>query len=77
MHSGVCVAGGMHGRGSTWQGDMRGRGACMAGETATAADGMHPTGMHSCLHGHFLTWLKVFLFQNQSFLDSYLTTPML
>ena len=20
----------------------------MAGETATAADGMHPTGMHSC-----------------------------
>ena len=23
-------------------------GGCMAGETATAADGMHPTGMHSC-----------------------------
>ena len=23
-------------------------GACMAGETATAADGMHPTEMHSC-----------------------------
>ena len=22
-------------------------GACMAGETATAADGSHPTGMHS------------------------------
>ena len=23
-------------------------GSCMAGETATAADGKHPTGMHSC-----------------------------
>ena len=22
--------------------------ACMAGDTATAADGTHPTGMHSC-----------------------------
>ena len=22
--------------------------ACMAGETATAANGTHPTGMHSC-----------------------------
>ena len=37
---GVCMAGGMHGRG----------GACVAGETAIAADGMHPTGMLSCLH---------------------------
>ena len=25
-----------------------GGGACMAGEMAIAADGMHPTGMHSC-----------------------------
>ena len=24
------------------------RGACAAGEMATAADGTHPTGMHSC-----------------------------
>ena len=24
-------------------------GACMAGETANAADGAHPTGMHPCL----------------------------
>ena len=24
-------------------------GACVAGETADAADGTHPTGMHSCL----------------------------
>ena len=26
-----------------------GRGVIMAGETATAADGTHPTGMHSCI----------------------------
>ena len=35
------------------KGDMHGRGVymvgqCMAGETATAADGTHPTGMHFC-----------------------------
>ena len=33
----VCMAGGVHGEG-----------ACVAGETATAADGTHPNGMHSC-----------------------------
>ena len=38
MAGGACVVGG----------GMCGRG-CMAGETATAADGTHPTGMHSCL----------------------------
>ena len=38
--------GGMCGRGHAWWGN--GRGACVAGETTTAADGMHPTGMHSC-----------------------------
>ena len=59
------MAGGMHGRGHAWQGyawlgGMCGRGACMvrgmrdmeacmAGETATSADGTHRTGMHSCL----------------------------
>ena len=53
MHEGV------HSRGHTWwamhvwQGDMHDRGhawlgACVAGKTATAADGTHPTGMHSC-----------------------------
>ena len=31
----VCMAGGMHG-------------GHVAGEMATAADGTHPTGMHSC-----------------------------
>ena len=47
---GVCVAGGC-----AWQGGMHGKGgmlgreAHMALETATAADGTHRTGMHSCL----------------------------
>ena len=45
MHGrGVCVAGGMHGR----------RGTYMAGEMATAAGGMHPTGMHSCILTHII-----------------------
>ena len=31
------------------EGGMRGRGgACVAGETAIAAGGTHPTGMYSC-----------------------------
>ena len=33
---GACVVGG---------------GACMAGDTATALGGTHPTGMHSCILG--------------------------
>ena len=37
--AGACAAGG----GCAWQG------ACVAGQTATAARGTHPTGMHSCL----------------------------
>ena len=39
----ACMTGGVHGRGHAWQG-----GADVAGETATAADGMHPTRMHYC-----------------------------
>ena len=39
----MCGKGGVHGRVS-----VHGRGACVAGEMATVADGMHPTGMHSC-----------------------------
>ena len=65
---GVCVIGGMHGRTSmegehAWQGacvaggGMHSRGACMAGETATAADDTHPIGMHSCF---FVWWLAEF-----------------
>ena len=60
---GTCMAGGtcITGR-HAWQGGVHGRrtcaaegacmagvGACMAGDTATAADGTHPTRMHSCL----------------------------
>ena len=49
---GACMAGGKHGH--AWQGacvaegGMHGRGPCVAGETAAAAGGTHPTGMHSC-----------------------------
>ena len=54
MAGGMCGGGGMHGWGHAWQGACVARGhvwqggTCMAGETATAADGKHPTGMHSC-----------------------------
>ena len=42
--TGACMA-----RGHVWQvGGMHGNGACVAEETAIAADGTHPTGMHSC-----------------------------
>ena len=47
------VAGGVHGWGHVWQEGVHGRGhawqgACVAGETTTAADGTHPTEMYSC-----------------------------
>ena len=61
MHGrgGVHGREGMHGMGHTWQGcvwqgdmhcggGMHGQGVCMAGDRQYAADGMHPTGMHSC-----------------------------
>ena len=56
MHGGrgACIAWGMHGIGVCMTG-----GVCMARETATAADGTHPTGMHSCLL-HFFVFLKMF-----------------
>ena len=54
---GTCVCGGgCVAWGHVWQGGVRGRvggQGCAwqeAGETATAADGTHPTGMHSCLY---------------------------
>ena len=51
VHGGGDVAGGMHGRGCVFgRGGMHGGGACVAGETATAVGGTHPTGMHSCFH---------------------------
>ena len=54
MVGGACIAWGMHGIGVCMTG-----GVCMARETATAADGTHPTGMHSCLL-HFFVFLKMF-----------------
>ena len=47
--AGVCMGGHALYGGHAWQGSVHGGGeACTAGEMATAADGMHPTGMHSC-----------------------------
>ena len=47
---GACIAWGMHGGGACWWGAyMIWGGASMAGETAIAVDGTHPTGMYSCL----------------------------
>ena len=52
---GTCMAGGVCGKGACMAGGMcgggmhgGGGGACVAGEMATAVDGTHPTGMHSC-----------------------------
>ena len=48
---GECMANGGHARQGGRQGEgcvLGGRGACVAGEMAISADGMHPTGMHSC-----------------------------
>ena len=50
---GACMAGGIHGRGACMAGGcvvegLHCRGACISGEMTIAADGTHPTGMHSC-----------------------------
>ena len=63
MAVGAYVAGGREWKGCAWQGGMHGigymagrvyvagvcawLGGCVTGETATAADITHPTGMHS------------------------------
>ena len=39
---------GVHGGGHAWWGCVCDRGACLAGETATAAGGTYPNGMHNC-----------------------------
>ena len=72
---GSCMVGGMHGKGCAWQegawweayvaglcmtGGMHGRGACVAGEMATAEDGTHPTGIHSCSLYLFLLTVAIF-----------------
>ena len=41
MFSQACV------KNSVGGGGMHGRGECVTGKMATAADGTHPTGMHS------------------------------
>ena len=53
----TCVAGGMCGKGRVYmdrgkndRGCEKVRVANVAGETATAADCTHPTGMHSCYY---------------------------
>ena len=63
---GASMAGGIHGRGTcmagghAWSGGLyvagehAWQGACVAGETAIAAGGTHPTGMHSCSFNLFL-----------------------
>ena len=57
---GECAWQGACGRGCAWQGGMHGGGgACMAGETATAADGTHPTGMLSFSYGDSLLWTRL------------------
>ena len=45
----ACMAGGGHAcRWCVWQEGQAWQRACVAGETAIAADGMHPTGIYSC-----------------------------
>ena len=55
MARGACMAGGMYSRRACVVG-----GGSMAGETATAADGMHPTGMRSCFF-MFLHIISIYL----------------
>ena len=43
-----------------WRGGVFG-GACVAEETATVEDGVHPTGMHSCLFICFFSLTKTSL----------------
>ena len=81
---GACMVGdmhggGMHGRGHAclWAcvaGECAWQGGCVAGETATAADGTHPTGMVSCLmiflnliHGETLADVQYPKYATESF----------
>ena len=52
---GACVPGGCAWQGGACmvkaEGGVRGKGGgCVTGDTATAAGGTHPTGMHSCYY---------------------------
>ena len=72
MFSEVCIKNSVHGGGAcvvykvcAWWEGMSGRGhawggACAAGDTASAADGTHSTGMHSCFQIFSLfVWIGV------------------
>ena len=48
MAKGTCMAGQVCCKGHAWQGGCVWQGACVAGEMATAVDGTHLTGMHTC-----------------------------
>ena len=58
MWQGTCVGGHAWQGGVWWGGGMRGKGTVCAGETATEAGGMHPTGKHSCFET-FLLEIKI------------------
>ena len=61
--AGVCMAGGVHGKwGCAWRG---GGGLCVVGETATAADGTHTTGIHSCFHCILMALFSLRVEQNK------------
>ena len=72
----ACMAGSMCGRegacmaGGVWQGGVHGRrGACVAGEMTTAADGTHPTGMHSCFFVFFQGFVRIELWRASTHWD--------
>ena len=49
MLGGVCADEGHMWRGDMHSGGICDTGSCVAAETVTAADGTHPTEVHSCL----------------------------
>ena len=64
MHGGGMHGRTMHDRGHAWPwGHAWWGGASMAGKMATAADGMHSTGMLSCLLGGIKCSLIMALFE--------------
>ena len=79
------VGGGIHGSGCAWWGCawqrgacVAGGGACEAGEMATAVDGTHPTGMHSCSYLlMFLPLIAVRYFPDSVNSKSYLKLSIL
>ena len=61
----------MHDRGRAWRDVGTGGGACVAGETAIAADGMHPIGMNSCFN--VLELLHILYYQGSTPIDKRLS----